>query len=92
MRCSNLLDCAFNLSIAATQDFLGFGSGIMDNLAMLGTDVVQTLVIVTYQLVKTFLLGTHFLAFVLPIAAVTHDVHCGRPVLRAISMANELPG
>ena len=46
----------------------------MNNLAMLGTDVVQTLVIGGNHLVKAFLLSPDILALVLPVTAVTHDI------------------
>ena len=69
-----LLDGTLNLGVAGAQDFFGLITCVMDNLPVLGADVVQPLVIVGYHLVEPLLLGPDILALVFPIAAVTHNV------------------
>ena len=69
-----LLDGALDLGITGAQDFLGLVAGVMNDLAVLGTDTFKTFVIVCNQLVQAFLLGTNVLALVLPVATVAHDV------------------
>ena len=71
---SNGLDGTFDLGIAALQNLLCLGTRLMDDLPMLGPDVVQAFVVVSNHLIEPPLLGTHVLSLVFPIAAVAHDV------------------